>query len=29
MQAMKPIMQHFGSAVNGNVVKKVLEKFFT
>ena len=27
MQAMKPIMQHFGSAVNGNVVKKVLEKF--
>ncbi len=27
MQAMKPIMQHFGSAANGNVVKKVLEKF--
>ena len=26
MQAMKPIMQHFGSAANGNVVKKVLEK---
>jgi len=27
MQAMKPIMQHFGNTVNGNVVKKVLEKF--
>ena len=27
MQAMKPIMQHFGSAVNGNVVKKVLQQF--
>ena len=27
MQAMKPIMQHFGSAVDGNQVKKVLEKF--
>ncbi len=27
MQAMKPIMHHFGSAVNGNAVKKVLEKF--
>lgn len=26
MQAMKPIMQHFGNTVNGNVVKKVLEK---
>jgi len=26
MQAMKPIMQHFGNAANGNVVKKVLEK---
>ena len=27
MQAMKPIMQHFGSTVDGNVVKKVLQKF--
>lgn len=27
MQVMKPIMQHFGSAVNGNVVKKVLQSF--
>jgi hypothetical protein len=27
MQAMKPIMQHFGSAVDGNTVKKVLQKF--
>ena len=26
MQAMKPIMQHFGSAVDGNRVKKVLQK---
>jgi uncharacterized protein YqeY len=24
MQAMKPIMQHFGSTVDGNAVKKVL-----
>ncbi len=27
MQAMKPIMQHFGSSVDGNTVKKVLGKF--
>ncbi len=27
MQAMKPIMQHFGSSVNGNMVKEVLKKF--
>lgn len=27
MQAMKPIMQHFGSSVDGNVVKKILQKF--
>jgi uncharacterized protein YqeY len=27
MQAMKPIMQHFGSAVDGNMVKKVLQRF--
>jgi len=27
MQAMKPIMQHFGSAADGNVVKKVLQQF--
>jgi uncharacterized protein len=27
MQAMKPIMQHFGSTVDGNVVKKVLQRF--
>jgi hypothetical protein len=27
MQAMKPIMQHFGSAVDGNTVKKVLQRF--
>ncbi len=27
IQAMRPIMQHFGSAVDGNVVKKVLQKF--
>jgi uncharacterized protein len=27
MQAMKPIMQHFGSTVDGNTVKKVLQKF--
>lgn len=27
MQAMRPIMQHFGSTVDGNVVKKVLQKF--
>lgn len=26
MQAMKPIMQHFGSAVDGNRVKKVLQE---
>ncbi|NOR24217.1 MAG: hypothetical protein GQ542_07450 [Desulforhopalus sp.] len=26
IQAMKPIMQHFGSAVDGNLVKKVLQK---
>lgn len=25
MQAMKPIMQHFGASVDGNVVKKVLQ----
>ena len=24
MQAMRPIMQHFGTAVNGNVVKDIL-----
>jgi len=24
MQAMKPIMNHFGTSVDGNVVKKVL-----
>ncbi len=29
MQAMKPIMQHFGSTVDGNMVKKVLQKFAT
>ena len=27
MQAMKPIMQHFGSAVDGTTVKKVLQQF--
>ena len=27
MQAMKPIMEHFGINVNGNDVKKILEKF--
>lgn len=27
MQAMRPIMEHFGSSVDGNVVKKVLQKF--
>ncbi len=27
MQAMKPIMQHFGSNADGNVVKKVLSEF--
>ncbi len=27
MQVMKPIMQHFGSSVNGNMVKKVLQDF--
>jgi uncharacterized protein YqeY len=27
MQAMKPIMQHFGSTVDGNTVKKVLQTF--
>jgi len=27
MQAMKPIMQHFGSTVDGNMVKKVLQQF--
>ena len=25
MQAMKPIMQHFGSGADGNVVKKILQ----
>ena len=25
MQAMRPIMTHFGSAVDGNVVKKILQ----
>lgn len=29
MQAMKPIMDHFGSTVDGNMVKKVLQKFST
>lgn len=27
MQAMKPIMTHFGSAADGNLVKKVLQSF--
>ncbi len=27
MQAMKPIMQHFGSSADGNMVKKVLQQF--
>ena len=27
MQAMKPIMTHFGSSVDGNTVKKVLQTF--
>jgi len=27
MQAMRPIMNHFGPAVDGNVVKKVLQSF--
>jgi uncharacterized protein YqeY len=27
MQAMKPIMTHFGSAVDGNIVKKILQSF--
>lgn len=27
MQAMRPIMTHFGSAADGNVVKKVLQSF--
>lgn len=26
MQAMRPIMNHFGSSVDGNVVKKVLQE---
>jgi len=26
MQAMKPIMAHFGSAADGNMVKKVLQE---
>jgi uncharacterized protein YqeY len=27
MQAMKPIMTHFGSSVDGNTVKKILQTF--
>jgi uncharacterized protein len=27
MQAMKPIMQHFGSNADGNLVKKILSEF--
>jgi len=27
MQAMKPIMQHFGASVDGNMVKKVMQSF--
>ncbi len=27
MQAMRPVMDHFGSAVDGNVVKKILLSF--
>lgn len=27
MQAMKPIMAHFGAAADGNLVKKVLQNF--
>ncbi len=27
MQAMKPIMAHFGGSVDGNMVKKILEDF--
>lgn len=27
MQAMRPIMNHFGSAADGKVVKKILESF--
>ena len=27
MQAMRPVMNHFGSAVDGNVVKKILLSF--
>ncbi|MCP3891269.1 MAG: GatB/YqeY domain-containing protein [Desulfobulbaceae bacterium] len=27
MQAMKPIMQHFGNSVDGNMVKKVMQSF--
>ncbi|MBU0995123.1 MAG: GatB/YqeY domain-containing protein [Proteobacteria bacterium] len=27
MQAMKPIMQHFGSSADGNMVKEILSRF--
>lgn len=27
MQAMRPIMNHFGSAADGNLVKKILQSF--
>lgn len=27
MQAMKPVMEHFGAAAEGNLVKKVLQTF--
>ena len=27
MQAMRPIMQHFGSSADGNTVKKILQSF--
>jgi uncharacterized protein len=27
MQAMKPIMNHFGTAADGNVVKKILQSY--
>lgn len=27
MQAMGPVMSHFGSAVDGNVVKKIMQSF--
>ncbi len=27
MQAMKPVMQHFGASAEGNMVKKVLQTF--